>query len=161
MRFLVIDGALNHSGWVFLVDNGGLGWEGVVASKYGRIATRPTESLGFKLTNLRKEIAKLIKGLRPEFVILEETYAGTNALTTSRLNNAKGVITQVIYELLGRDPIMVRINEARSCLGFVYTKGEDRKRQPYEFFSKMYNLSESFEAGNDITDAYTLGWEVS
>jgi Holliday junction resolvasome RuvABC endonuclease subunit len=158
MRILVIDGALNHSGWVLLDDRGGNGWEGVNASTYGRISCRSTESLGFKLNFLRGEIIKLIKSTRAEKVVLEETYAGNNALTTSRLNNAKGVITQAVFELLGKDPVMVRINECRSCLGFVYEKKEDRKKQPFEFFSKMYKLTESYAAGNDITDAFTLGW---
>ena len=153
MRILAIDGALNHSGWVVLEDKGGVGWEGVKASKYGIITTKPTMSLGFKLTYIRKEIIKLIKSSRIDVVVVEDTYAGKNALTNARLNNAKGVILQTVFEVLGSDPATVKATVARKCVGF-----KNNKEEPFAFFKKKYNLPESFEKGNDITDAYTVGW---
>lgn len=153
MRILAIDGALNHSGWVVLEDKGGTGWEGVKASKYGIITTKPTMSLGFKLTYIRQELIKLIKSTRADVVVLEETYSGKNALTNARLNNAKGVIMQTVFEILGGDPSVVTATVARRCLGF-----KNNKEEPFAYFKKKYNLPESFEKGNDITDAYTVGW---
>jgi Holliday junction resolvasome RuvABC endonuclease subunit len=153
MRILAIDGALNHSGWVVLENKGGEGWEGVKASKYGIITTKPTMSLGFKLTYIRNELIKLIKSTRADVVVIEETYSGKNALTNARLNNAKGIIMQTAFEVLGADPITVTATVARSCVGF-----KNNKEEPYAFFQKKYNLPESFEKGNDITDAYTVGW---
>jgi Holliday junction resolvasome RuvABC endonuclease subunit len=153
MRILAIDGALNHSGWVVLEDRGGVGWEGVKASKYGIITTKPTMSLGFKLNYIRTEIIKLIKSARADVVVLEETYSGKNALTNARLNNAKGVIMQTVYEVLGGDPAVVTATVARKCLGF-----KNNKEEPFDFFKQKYKLPESFEKGNDITDAYTVGW---
>jgi hypothetical protein len=162
MRILAIDGALNHSGWAFLEDKGGKGMEGVKASKYGTITTKPTMSLGFKLTYIRKELIRIIKETKPEIVVLEETYSGKNKLTTARLNNAKGIILQTVYEVMGNDPIMVSATSARSCLGFKRKKREDgtkdSKLEPFEFFRDKYNLPESFSKGNDITDAFTIGW---
>jgi Holliday junction resolvasome RuvABC endonuclease subunit len=153
MRILAIDGALNHSGWALLEDKGGEGWEGVKASKYGIITTKPTMSLGFKLSYIRSELIKLIASTRASIVVIEETYSGKNALTNARLNNAKGVIMQTVHEVLGADPITVTATVARRCLGF-----KNNKEEPYAYFQKKYKLPESFEKGNDITDAYTVGW---
>jgi Holliday junction resolvasome RuvABC endonuclease subunit len=162
MRILAIDGSLNCSGWVFLDDRGGENWEGVKASKYGVIRTKPTMSLGFKLYHIRKELIRLIDSLRPGIVVLEETYSGSNKLTTARLNNAKGVIVSVVYEKIGRDPELVTVAKARSCLGFKSKKNAEGKRdpklEPFEFFKEKYNLPESYRQGNDITDAFTIGW---
>ncbi len=162
MRILAIDGALNRSGWVFLEDKGGDGMEGVKASKYGTIATKPTMSLGFKLTYIQTEFTKIIKSTRPDVVIVEETYSGSNQKTTARLNNAKGVIVQTVYKTLGIDPIMILARVARSCLGFKSKKNDDGKSdpklEPFEFFKSKYNLPESYKQGNDITDAFTIGW---
>ncbi len=153
MKILAIDGALNCTGWVFLEDRGGTGTEGIRASQYGTIATKPTMSLGFKLAYIRTEFLKLIKKLHPQVIVLEDTYSGKNALTNARLNNAKGVFMLTAYEMLGTDPMCITAAVARKCLGF-----KNNKEDPYEFFQNMYKLKESFQKGNDITDAFTLGW---
>lgn len=162
MRILAIDGALNRSGWAFLEDKGGEGMEGVKASKYGTITTKPTMSLGFKLDYIQTELTKIIKSTRPDVIIVEETYSGSNKKTTARLNNAKGVILQTIYKTLGIDPVMMLARVARSCLGFKSKKNDDDKSdpklEPFEFFKSKYNLPESYKKGNDITDAFTIGW---
>jgi len=58
-----------------------------------------------------------------------------------------------VHEVLGSDPLTVTATVARKCLGF-----KNNKEEPYDFFQKKYKLPESFEKGNDITDAYTVGW---
>ena len=62
-----------------------------------------------------------------------------------------------VYEVTGKDPVYVNAAVARSCLGF-----KNNKEDPFEHFSKLLKLKESFEKGNDITDAYTLAfWFVT
>lgn len=157
MRILAIDGALNHSGWVLLDTTNGEGWDGAKASKYGIITPKTTMSLAFKLYYIKQELVKLTKSYKPDVIVFEDTYAGQNALTTARLNNAKGVILMTSYELLNKEPICVKATVARSCLGF--KNGKDPKKEPWEFFKKRYQLKNiSYEKGNDVTDAYVLGW---
>lgn len=125
----------------------------VKAPVYGTIATKPTMSLGFKLAYIRTEFVKIVKMYRPEVIVMEDTYAGKNALTNARLNNAKGVLYLTAYELLNQDPECVTAAKARGCLGF-----KNNKEEPFARFNKTYQLKLSFKEGNDITDACTLGW---
>jgi Holliday junction resolvasome RuvABC endonuclease subunit len=157
MRILAIDGALNHSGWALLDTTDGEGWDSAKASKYGIITTKATMSLAFKLFFIRQELIKIIKSYKPDVIVFEDTYAGQNALTTARLNNAKGIILMTAYEALNKEPVCVKATVARACLGF--KNGKDPKKEPWEFFKKRYNLQNiTFERGNDVTDAYVLGW---
>jgi Holliday junction resolvasome RuvABC endonuclease subunit len=153
-RVLAIDGALNHSGWVILDEREKKdGSRQTVGSKYGVIMPNAKMSLAFKLSYIKKEVTDLIKTYKPDVVVFEDTYAGKNALTNARLNNAKGVYIVTVFEVTGEDPVYVNAAVARSCLGF-----GNNKEDPYEFFSKLFDMSESFNKGNDITDAYTLGF---
>jgi Holliday junction resolvasome RuvABC endonuclease subunit len=114
-------------------------------------------SLAFKLLFIRNEVIDLIKTFKPDVIVFEDTYAGKNALTNARLNNAKGVFIVTVYEATGKDPVYVNAAVARACLGF-----GNNKEDPYKFFSKLFDMKESFEKGNDITDAYTLGsWYIA
>jgi Holliday junction resolvasome RuvABC endonuclease subunit len=153
MRIFAIDGSLNCSGWAVLDARNGKGTEHIKGSNYGTIKTKPTMSLGFKLSYIRIEFIKLINSYHPDVIVMEDTYAGKNALTNARLNNAKGVIFLTAYELLGTDPVCITAAKARACVGF-----KNNKEEPYAFFKKQYKLKETFEKGNDITDAFTLGW---
>jgi Holliday junction resolvasome RuvABC endonuclease subunit len=153
LRVLAIDGALNHSGWVILDDSGGEKGTGIKASKYGVIKANTNMTLGFKLASIKKEVAGIINMYKPDIVVIEDTYSGKNALTNARLNNAKGAFILTVFELLGKDPVYVGAAEARYCLGF-----KNNKEEPYAYFKKLFNLKESFEKGNDITDAYVLGY---
>lgn len=153
-RVLAIDGALNHSGWILLDElESDQGKRIIKASKYGIISPNVKMSLGFKLDFIRKELIKMIKSFKPNVVVFEDTYSGRNALTNSRLNNAKGVFIVTVFELMGEDPVYINAAIARSCLGF-----GNNKEEPYEYFSKKLKLTETFEQGNDITDAYTVGY---
>lgn len=153
-RVLGIDGALNHSGWVIVDEKEKKGGaRQAVASKYGMIMTNTKMSLAFKLSHIRQELIKIIKTYKPDYIVFEDTYAGKNALTNARLNNAKGVFIVTVYELTGQDPIYVNAAVARSCLGF-----KNNKEEPFEHFSSLLGLTESFDKGNDITDAYTLAF---
>jgi len=152
-RVLAIDGALNHSGWAILEDTG-KGKDEIIAKQYGIIKPKATMSLGFKLFYIRTELNSLFNKYKPTIIVFEDTYAGKNAKTNARLNNAKGVFYVTAYELLkGNEPAYVSSVEARRCLGF-----KNNKNEPYEFFKKMYGLKESFEKANDITDAMTVGF---
>lgn len=153
-RVLAIDGALNHSGWVILDEMISAEGEVIIkASKYGIISPNPKMTLGFKLNYIREELIKMMKQFKPNVVVFEDTYSGRNAMTNARLNNAKGVFIVTVYGLLGDDPVYVSAAVARSCLGF-----GNNKEDPYEYFSKKLKLTETFNQGNDITDAYTLGY---
>lgn len=153
-RVLGIDGALNHSGWVIVDEKEKKdGTCNAVASKYGMIMTNAKMSLAFKLSHIRQELIKIIKTYKPDYIVFEDTYAGKNALTNARLNNAKGVFIVTVYEVTGKDPVYVNAAVARSCLGF-----KNNKEEPFEHFSQLLGLTESFEKGNDITDAYTLAF---
>jgi Holliday junction resolvasome RuvABC endonuclease subunit len=157
MRILAIDGALNHSGWVILDEDGGEGWDAAKLIQHGIILAKPTMSLAQKLLHTRQEIFKIAQKYKPDEIVFEDTYAGQNPLTTARLNNAKGVILVTIFEILKRDPVCVTAGVARACLGF--KNGKDPKVEPWEFFSKKYRLKKlNFKSGNDITDACVLGW---
>lgn len=154
-RVLAIDGALNHSGWVILDDIGDP--NSVRASRYGIITPNSKMSLGFKLSYIKKEITDIIKTYKPDVVVFEDTYSGKNALTNARLNNAKGAFILTVFELMHKDPVYISAARARGCLGF-----KNNKEEPYEHFKKLFNLKESFEKANDITDAYTLGfWYIT
>ena len=157
-RVLAIDGALNHSGWVILDEREKKdGTRQAVGSKYGMIKPNAKMSLAFKLSFIRQELIDIIKTYKPDVIVFEDTYAGKNALTNARLNNAKGVFIVTVYELTGKDPVYVSAAVARACLGF-----GNNKEDPYEFFSKLFKMEESFDKGNDITDAYTLGfWYIT
>jgi Holliday junction resolvasome RuvABC endonuclease subunit len=152
MRIMAIDGALNHSGWVML-DHKEVNID-LVAK--GIILPKLSFTLARKLMYLRKRVLELVKEYEPEEIVFEDTFAGQNALTTARLNNAKGVLLVTAYEALGKEPACVKATEARACLGF--RNGKDPKKEPWEFFTKEYDLKLGFEAGNDITDACVLGW---
>ena len=153
MRILGIDGALNCSGWEVTDSPNGKGVGSVKGANCGTITTKPTMTLGFKLAHIRTEVTKLIKSYHPDVVVLEDTYAGKNALTNARLNNAKGVIFLTIFELMGSDPVCITAAKARACAGF-----KNNKEEPFEFFKKRFKLKLSFEKGNDVTDACTLIW---
>lgn len=153
-RVLAIDGALNKSGWVILDEKETKSGElKISGSKYGTIAPKSTMSLAFKLLYIRKELLNLIKTYKPDVIVLEDVYLGPNVKTGARLNNAKGVYVLTAYEATGKEPVYVAANVARSCLGF-----KNNKEEPYKYFSELFNLKESFNKGNDITDAYTLGF---
>jgi Holliday junction resolvasome RuvABC endonuclease subunit len=153
-RVLAIDGALNNSGWVLLDEvESDSGKRIIKASKYGILSPNAKMSLGFKLDFIRKELIKMVKSFKPNVVVFEDTYSGRNAMTNARLNNAKGVFIVTVFELMGEDPVYVSAAIARSCLGF-----GNNKEDPYEYFSKELKLTETFAQGNDITDAYTLGF---
>jgi len=155
MRIVAIDGALNHSGWVVLdVDAEKL--ESIKSVKNGKIVPKTNMSLASKLLYIRQELIKLFRTYEPDMIVFEDTYAGKNPKTTSRLNNAKGVILMTAYEWLNKEPACVKAIEARACLGF--KNGKEPKREPWEYFRAKYKLKMGFKAGNDITDAYTLGW---
>jgi crossover junction endodeoxyribonuclease RuvC len=157
-RVLAIDGALNHSGWVILDEREKKdGTRQAVGSKYGMIKPNAKMSLAFKLSFIRQELIDIIKTYKPDVIVFEDTYAGKNALTNARLNNAKGVFIVTVYEQTGKDPVYVNAAVARSCLGF-----GNNKEDPYEFFSELFKMEENFDKGNDITDAYTLGfWYIT
>jgi len=153
-RVLAIDGALNHSGWIIIDEKEKAdGTRQSVASNYGLILPNPKLSLGFKLSYMKSELTKIVKTYKPSVIVFEDTYAGKNAITNARLNQAKGVFIVTSYELLGEEPVYVNAGIARSCLGF-----KNNKEEPFEHFSKLLGLTESFEKGNDITDACTLGF---
>ena len=154
IRVLAFDPALNHTGWVVLqYTETGKGREGIIASDYGVIKPNPKQSLGARLLYNRNELIRLFNVYKPDVIVFEEVFAGKNALTSARLNNVKGVFIVTAYELTGTDPFFVNARKARSCLGF-----KNNKRDPYEFFSSALNLPEDFLKGNDITDAYTVGY---
>jgi len=153
-RVLSIDGALNKSGWAILEDTGKKGIKHIKTVQYGIIKPKATMSLGFKLFYIRNELISLYKKYKPSIIVFEDTYAGQNAKTTARLNNAKGVFYVTAYELLGgNEPIYVGPAVARQCLGL-----RNNKQDVYNYFKKLYNLTESFEKGNDITDAMAVGF---
>ena len=153
-RVLAVDGALNHSGWVILDEKeDNKGQLKAVASDYGIIKPNAKMSLAFKLSFVRSALIKIIQEHRPDVIVFEETYAGKNALTNARLNNAKGVFIVTVYEVTGKEPVYVTASIARSCLGF-----KNNKEEPFAYFSKLFGLEESFLKGNDITDAYVLGF---
>lgn len=157
-RVLAIDGALNHSGWVILDEKEKKdGTTQTTGSNYGMIMPNAKMSLAFKLSYIRQELIKIIKNYKPDVIVFEDTYSGKNALTNARLNNAKGVFIVTVFEVTGRDPVYVSAAVARSCLGF-----KNNKEDPFDHFSKLFNLKESFNKGNDITDAFTLGfWYIT
>lgn len=153
-RLLGLDPSLNKTGWVILIfDENAKGREGIGASDYGLIKPNAKHSLGAKLLFNRIELQRLLKKYRPDVVVFEETFAGQNALTTSRLNNAKGVFVMTAFEFLKDSPVMVYAGQARACLGF-----SNDKEEPFAFFKREFNLPESFKEGNDITDAYVVGY---
>lgn len=156
-RVLAIDGALNKSGWVILEVTEKPGDKGIKAKEYGLIKPKATMPLGFKLLYIRNEVISLFKKYKPSMIVFEDTYAGKNAKTTARLNNAKGVFYVTAYELLGgNDPLYVGSAEARRCLGI-----KNNKQDVFEYFKELYKLKETFEKGNDITDAMAVGfWYV-
>jgi Holliday junction resolvasome RuvABC endonuclease subunit len=157
-RVLAIDGALNHSGWALLDEKEDKdGKRHVVGSKYGIIKLNTKMPLSFKLSQIKKEVTGLIKTYKPNVIVMEDVYIGSNALTSARLNNAKGVFILTIYEATGEDPVYVNAAIARSCLGF-----KNNKDDPFDFFTKLFRIEGTFNKLNDITDAYTLGfWYIT
>lgn len=151
-----MDGALNKSGWVVLDVVDGKGQDLIKPVAYGVINPKSSLPLSYKLVNIREELINLFRKYRPTVFVFEDTYAGQNKLTTARLNNAKGVFMATAHELLDKEPVYVGAGTARKCLGF-----KNNKEEPFKYFQEMYNLTESFKQGNDITDAFTLGhWYV-
>jgi Holliday junction resolvasome RuvABC endonuclease subunit len=152
-RILALDGALNHTGWAVLDDLGGTGFGGIKIIKHDIFKPKATIPLGSKLVYNRQEIMKLVKVFKPDVVVCEDVFVGKNAKTSAKLNHAKGVLIMTVFEILGEEAVVVEATTARACLGF-----SNNKEGPFRFFKQLYNLKEDFVAGNDITDALTLGF---
>jgi Holliday junction resolvasome RuvABC endonuclease subunit len=154
LRVLALDPALNHTGWVLLsYTKEGKNQEGISALDYAIWKVKLKQPLGAKLLYNRQELTQLISKYQPDVIVMEETFAGKNPLAVARLNNAKGVYVVTAYEAMGIDPTMVNAKKARACLGF-----SNDKEEPFAFFKKLFEITEDFKNGNDITDACTVGF---
>lgn len=181
IRVLAIDGALRHSGWVVLECDDE--YKKPKVKDYGVLVIKDKLPLGTCLACIRQELIHLYNKYKPTVIVLEDTYAGRSAKVSARLNNAKGVFCSTAFELLGKEPTYISAITARSCLGF-----KNEKEAPFEHFMSKYKLSSAivlecceygsqaetkafckkykkehhFDKGNDISDAFVLGfWYIT
>lgn len=87
MRVLGIDPGLEHTGYGVIEVNGNQ--HRFVAC--GRISTKPADALPLRLTMLAAGLQQVIATHRPDAAAVEEVFVNSNARTSLKLGQARGV----------------------------------------------------------------------
>lgn len=116
---------------------------------YGKIKTKPKDSLGLRLCVFRENLESLIKLYSPDTVVIEDAFSGINVSTMKVLVKFAGVAEQLCTELLDTPPFIISNNTVKS-----YFKAKD-KEELFNFLVSMLDFCEdwSYNKHNDITDA--------
>lgn len=95
-----MDISASCTGWSFMTNRSN-------DIKYGTIKTDNKFETAERLDFFRKELIKIINKHKPTIVVLEDTFVGKNPKVNKLLSKFGGVAEQLIYELIGKIPIIV------------------------------------------------------
>lgn len=129
------------TGWAFL-DSGKV-------KDIGLIKIPSTYTLQQKLYWFEKNIEALFKVLRPDFVLIEETYL-KNVKTLKTLMQFIAIVNIKAYEFLYVESIFISPNTVRSHFKL------KNKEEVFEYLKNKYKVkfkNLKFEDGNDMSDA--------
>ena len=120
-------------------------------ASYGLIKISPKLSLAERLVKLRDELTKLIKTVKPTFIVIEDVFKGRNIKTMKLLARFNGVAIELSRRLIKKDPMVVLAAEVRS-----YLECGRKKEEAFEYVCNRYNLDWKFSKMNDVADAVCL-----
>lgn len=129
------------TGWAFLFDG--------KLKNMGLIEAPANYTLQQKLYWFEKNIKAILKILKPDYVLIEETYL-KNVKTLKTLMQFITVINILSYKILRVEPIFISPNTVRSHFK-LKNKEEVFKYIKSKYKAKFKNLE--FEKGNDMSDA--------
>lgn len=110
-----------------------------------------------KLVLFRKELSKILKGYKPEVVVLEDVYyrrGFSNIHTVKALAKFGGVAMELVASKRIKIVLMTA-TAARKSLGL---DGKVTKEDVFNYFNSKYDLNWNFKKHNDITDAWMLSF---
>lgn len=97
MRILGIDPGVASTGWG-IVEEDRTSDNGLRAVDYGVVKTLKTEDLAARLSQIFKEITKLIKKYKPDYAAVEQLFFCNNAKTAITVGEARGVILMALND---------------------------------------------------------------
>lgn len=118
---------------------------------WGVIATAKTQSDGYRLAEIQRDLSQLIDDLQPDMVSLERIFFFKNAKTLVPVTQARGVILMVLHQkgipVAEYTPMQVK----QAITGY----GKSQKREIQETVQQMLGL-DKLPRPDDAADALAL-----
>lgn len=147
MRILGIDPGIARVGWGTIeVESGKLKVE-----NHGCIETSAKQSMPDRLLEIHNSISSLLEQYKPEVVVVEEVFFGTNAKTALSVGQARGVVLLASAEhgvsVVTYTPLQVKI----AVTGY----GRAEKHQVGRMVKTLLKLKE-IPKPDDVSDALAI-----
>lgn len=142
-RILSLDISSTSTGWSFYYGN-------FNKIKFGRIMPDKKLETAEKLNYFRKELIKIVKKLKPNEVVIEDTFFGRNAKVSKLLAKFAGVAEQVVLEYCKTCPYILVNTTVKSFFRAL------NKENLYYIIIDVMNFDENrfnYKEHNDITDS--------
>ena len=146
MRIIGLDPSLSCTGWGVITMTGNR----LSHIANGQVRTDAKASLAERLVTLDRELAAVLAEYRPESGAIEEVFVNTNAQSTLKLGQARGVCLLA----LGRTGMPVREYAARMVKKSVVGTGGAEKAQVQAMIRVL--LPGAKVAGSDAADALAV-----
>lgn len=146
MRIIGLDPSLSCTGWGVITMTGNR----LSHIANGQVRTDAKASLAERLVTLDRELAAVLAEYRPESGAIEEVFVNTNAQSTLKLGQARGVCLLA----LGRTGMPVREYAARMVKKSVVGTGGADKAQVQAMIRVL--LPGAKVAGSDAADALAV-----
>jgi Holliday junction resolvasome RuvABC endonuclease subunit len=142
-RILSLDISSTSTGWSFYSGD-------FNKLKFGRIKPDKKLETAEKLNYFRKELVKIVNRLKPNSIVIEDTFFGRNAKVSKLLAKFAGVAEQVILEHCRTCPDII-VNTVVKSFFKAYNK-----ENLYYIIIDVMNFDENsfnYKEHNDITDS--------
>lgn len=135
-----------------VVNNGKL-----LTASFGTIEPNPKDNISKKLSFFSKQLKKIIKKYKPDYIIVEDIFRGPNIKTFKTLAMFRGVCFLTVFETTGKEPYSMMTMEARKNIGI----SVKQKEEVFDIVIKKYDLKEfNFKDHNDIVDSIVLAFAL-
>lgn len=142
-RVLSLDVSSTCTGWSFITNRKN-------SLKFGTIRPNKKDSLPMKLSFFRLELIKVLKKYKPNQVVIEDTFMGTNPKITKLLAKFGGVAEQVVHEYTDVVPFIMGNTKPKS-----FFKARVKEKLFYLIIDLVdFGLDEMlFKEWNDVADS--------
>lgn len=144
MKVLGLDIA-TRTGFALLEDS--------VLTKFGWIKLERINTYRERFRSFRKGLLEVLESVRPDIVVIEETYVGRNVKTTAYLNMLRGICIESVP-----DVVKLFTSHVSSMRAEILGRGcKHDKKEVYSYCVSRFKLkSFTYKGHNDITDAILL-----
>ena len=117
----------------------------------GIIIGRADGTLGISLLKFGKKLDSVFKLLKPDVIVIEDTFFHNNVHTLKVLSRYGGIaIEHSAKYLKNKEPVLIPVQKIRKLLN------TETKQDTFDFINHKFYLKWDFKEHNDITDALAV-----